>query len=107
MRIPDKVRIGGIDYAISCEDTVRNSTTLLYGEINYSSSVIRISKTDASGFHKQCVTLWHEILHGVVEHLGIDLEHSTEEQIVTAISKGVYQVIQDNPSMFMEEHVND
>lgn len=107
MKIPDKVRIGGVDYAIVYEDTVRNAATLLYGEINYNNSVIRLSRTDASGFHKQCITLWHEIIHGVVEHLGIDLEHSTEEQIVTALAKGVYQVMQDNPAMFMEEHTDD
>lgn len=47
------------------------------------------------------MTLWHEIVHGIVEHANMDIANSSEEAIVDTIAKGVYQVLQDNcGSMF-------
>ena len=100
MNIPDKVRIGGVDYRVSIEPYVRGGDRILYGDINYNANVIRISDTDTPGHQKRCIVLWHEILHGIAEHAHADLSAATEEEAINVLAKGVYQVLQDNPQLF-------
>jgi len=44
--------------------------------------------------------LWHEILHGIREHAGLEIEN--EEEIVEMFSKGIYQVLQDNGNLLFD-----
>lgn len=94
MKIPDSVRIGGIEYEVKYSPNVRLGETLCYGTIDYNESVILLSETDGTGHQKRCCTLWHEILHGIREHAGMTIEN--EEEIVEMFAKGIYQVLQDN-----------
>ncbi len=94
MKIPDSVRIGGVEYEIQINDIVRIGTELCYGSIDYTESVIQLSEGDSKGHQHQCITLWHEILHGIFNHAGFKVEN--EEEIVEILSKGIYQVLQDN-----------
>ena len=94
MKIPESVRIGGVEYEICYKGNLRDGTELLYGCISYDDCTITLSETDGTGHQKRCQTLWHEILHGIRNHAGMEIEN--EEEIVEMFAKGIYQVLQDN-----------
>lgn len=94
MKIPESVRIGGIEYEIKYAPYLRLNDVLCYGTINYNESIILLSETDGTGHQKRCCTLWHEILHGIRNHAGLEIEN--EEEVIEMFAKGIYQVLQDN-----------
>ena len=100
MKIPNSVRIGGVEYEIQTAETVRLGNELCYGAIEYSESLIQLSESDGGGHQHQCITLWHEILHGLLYHACLKLEN--EEEVVEVLSKGIYQVLQDNGRRFFD-----
>lgn len=94
MKIPESVRIGGIEYKVIYAPNLRLNNSLCYGTISYEDSTISLSETDGTGHQMRCVTLLHEILHGIRNHAGIEIEN--EEEVVDMFAKGMYQVLQDN-----------
>lgn len=88
----DKVKIGGTDYQVQLVERLKDDE--LYGDIDHMTSRIRIN----SGATAACqeVTLWHEIVHGILAHAGYE-KHS--EPMVIAIAYGVCQVLRDNPEI--------
>lgn len=100
MKIPESVRIGGVEYAVEFSEIVRIGPELCYGAISYPDTTIQISETDAGEHQHQCITLWHEILHGIFNHASMKPEN--EEEIVEVLSKGIYQVLQDNGRRFFD-----
>lgn len=94
MIIPNSIRIGGVEYSILYEPNVRNGNDVCYGMICYDDTTIRLSTTDGTEHQHQCITLWHEILHGIIEHSCMEVEN--EEAVVEMLSKGIFQVLQDN-----------
>ena len=92
MKIPEKVRIGGREYAVKETENLNDGVNMAYGHIDYEQGVIRITK--GLGHDKKCITLWHEMLHGISEHFGLKIED--EEEVVTVFAKGVYQLLADN-----------
>lgn len=94
MKIPKAVRIGGIEYGVKLTPNLNNGTNMAYGRIDYEESVIELSDTCGTGHQKRCMTMWHEILHGIREHAGLKIEN--EEEVVDMFAKGIYQVLQDN-----------
>lgn len=100
MKIPNTVRIGGVEYNVERTEIVRIGNDICFGAIDYSESVIQLSENDGGGHQHQCVTLWHEILHGILNHACLKPEN--EEEIVEVLSKGIYQVLQDNGRRFFD-----
>ena len=100
MKIPENVRIGGVEYDVKFAEIVRIGTELCYGSIDYPETTIFISETDGGEHQHQCITLWHEILHGILNHACMKVEN--EEEIVEVLSKGIYQVLQDNGRRFFD-----
>lgn len=94
MKIPNSVRIRGVEYEVRYEPNLRLNNNLCYGAINYDNSVITLSETDGTGHQMRCITLLHEILHGIRNHAGLEIED--EETIVDMFARGIYQVLQDN-----------
>lgn len=94
MKIPNSIRIGGVEYEIKYEPIVRVGNDICYGAIDYIESAISLSENDCTGHQMRCVTLWHEILHGIRNHAGLAIEN--EEEVVDMFAKGIYQVLQDN-----------
>ena len=105
MKIPESVRIGGVEYAIEEVEIARLGPNLCWGTIDYGDSVIQLSTMDDAGHQHKCMTLWHEILHGLFEHACVHPED--EEQIVDVLGKGIYQVLQDNGGRFFDLAVTD
>ena len=73
------------------------------GVIEYYNHVIRI-KMGMGDIQQQEQTLLHELVHGIARDRSLDLGEN-EETIVDEISKGLHQVILDNPRMFMDKNV--
>ena len=78
MKIPESVRIGGVEYEVQYQENLRIDNDLCYGYISYDNSTITLSSSDGTGHQRRCVTLWHEILHGIQEHSGIPVENEEE-----------------------------
>ncbi len=94
MKIPDSVRIGGVEYEVfDNQPSLNDGENLLYGQIDYRESIIRISDL-CEGHQMKCITLMHEILHGIRNHAGLEVEN--EEDVVDMFARGMYQVLQDN-----------
>ena len=96
LKIPESVRIGGVDYKVNAVPNLRRGSSLLYGEICFDECLIDLSQTDGTGSERQKITLLHEILHGILWHYWSGEEIEKEEEIVTALSKGLFQVLKDN-----------
>lgn len=102
MNIPEKIRIGSMDYkVVITEKTILNNAQQCYGHINFDDHVIEIDKTlrDTQG-HEQ--TFLHELVHGIVKEFKIDFSDN-EENVVDKLADGLHQIIRDNPEMFKTE----
>lgn len=98
MKIPEKIRIGGVDYDISVEPQIVDGCRVLYGEIFFGDCKILLSETMNPNHQHLCITMWHEILHGIVNHANLKMPDDEDEmeRIIDTMAKGVYQVLQDN-----------
>ncbi len=94
MKIPNSVRIAGVEYEVKYVRYLNDGINFAYGHIDYDNSVIELSDTICAGHQHRCITLLHEILHGIRENNGMEIEN--EEAIVDMFAKGIYQVLQDN-----------
>jgi hypothetical protein len=93
MKIPESIRINGIDYRIELVERLCEGGEALYGDVRHGIAMIRI---DAGTDHqRQCVTLWHEAIHTICTMHGIDLGER-EEQVASVFSFAIYQILQDN-----------
>jgi hypothetical protein len=107
MKIPDSVRISGVEYAIVTKPNLRDSSRLLCGRIDYNTATIYLSETDCQSEEFRCIVLWHEIIHGILEDRGLHLDEDVEESVCEALSRGIYQVLQDNARKFFAEDFLD
>ena len=95
MNIPESIRIGGMEYAVIREPFLSNENRHeLMGQIRYQQGVIALSENVEMCHDAACMTLLHEILHGLARHF--DLEIENEETVVDAFARGLFQVLQDN-----------
>lgn len=102
MNIPEKIRIGNYDYSVNQSD----KTLVLKAEqckatIDFDFHQIKID-TSIQDKQGQEQSFLHEVVHGIINERSLDLANSDEETIVEEISKGLYQVIRDNPDIFRE-----
>lgn len=82
-----KVNICGIPHTIVYVNDEFNTNTH-FGQIDYGKAVIKISK-DVSK-EQQDEALCHEILHGILVHIGKDVL-SQDESLVQSLSNAIYQ----------------
>ena len=94
MKIPNSIRIAGVEYEVQIVPNLNNGTNLAYGHLDFENSIIELSDTVGTEHQKRCQTLLHEILHGIRENNGMEIEN--EEAVVDMFAKGIYQVLQDN-----------
>jgi len=99
MKIPEKIKIGGVGYSVVYEERLNTGSKLAYGHIDYDKAIIQI-EPKLQDYQGMCQTLLHEILHGVADDRQIDFKNADEERIVNQFANGLYQVIQDNPDLF-------
>ena len=98
MKIPEKVKVGGINYTIVLVDGLHNDNAEVCAG-RHSPSTDTIELNSEYPHDRMCEVLWHEILHAVEARLGIDLE----EGMLCAISSHLYQVVKDNETTMFGE----
>lgn len=90
------VRIGPFDYAVDIVEDLKNDDgDGLYGEIVYSTRRIRVMVDQVAD--QRLATLWHEILHALLEHGAREVKDA--EAVVRVLSNGIAQVLRDNPEI--------
>jgi hypothetical protein len=99
LKIPEHIRIGGVEYIVVETKGLNNGTQVCYGHIDYEKSIIEFNPERGTGHQFKCQTLWHEILHGIAEHANLEIKED-EEHIIDTLAKGIYQVLQDNGKKF-------
>lgn len=91
---PAKVRIGPLSYRVRVRrrPTIRGKP--VDGHITYS----RVRIVLAAHLKPQMarLTLWHEIVHGILTHGAIT---DQDERLVEVVAAGVVQVLRDNPEL--------
>lgn len=89
--IPNQIKIGWKTYVVLVKPTALNSGEELFGQIDYAASTITLREGNTQA-QSEC-TLIHEMLHGISDMYGLDLEEKT----VTVLANALYAVIKDNP----------
>lgn len=91
------LKIGGLTYDLQLLDSSPklNGEELL-GLIDYDRQEIYIS--NAQHIETKLVTILHEILHGIVHDRNLPVG-GNEEDIVDGLSRGIYQILVDNPRL--------
>lgn len=84
----ESVKIGACNYSIAVAPIPD------YGLIDYAQQTIVIKSGIAPTAAR--VTLWHEIIHGVLYNLGY-VNH--DEEMVDGLAHGIVQVLIDNPRL--------
>lgn len=101
MNIPGKVKIGNLDYeVVQTENNLVFEGESVDGMITFEESKIELGILNKS---KQFIeeTFIHEVVHGILNHMCME----QNEEVVDKISKGLHQVIKDNPDIFIEKSV--
>lgn len=82
-----KVNICGVSHIITEREDFFDTDTH-FGQIDYKNCEIRINKDLPP--QAAAETLCHEIMHGILVHIGRD-DLSSDEQFVQSLSNAVYQ----------------
>ena len=93
MKIPKQIRIGGVEFDVITESRLNDGQKLLAGQ--YRPMDCQIAVAEECSYEYKCLSLWHEIMHGIEGQAQLDLGDD-RERIIEAFARGVYQVLQDN-----------
>lgn len=93
MKIPESIRVGGLEFRVVKEYRLNDGLKMLAGQIRHMDCVIAIA--EESSHEYACLSLWHEIIHAIEEQAQLELGED-RERIIEAFARGVYQVLQDN-----------
>lgn len=91
--LPDRIKIGGVDYTVEQVDGLRDGNESLNGWIQYNECKILVDAGLSP--QRQRIVIWHEVVHGLLEHAGIEEDRS--EHMVVALGYGIVQALRDNP----------
>lgn len=94
MKIPKKLKIGGIVYDVQKTKDLKNGSNYYSGEVDYMECVIRIHPANTQ---KMEADFCHEMVHGIFDYLGYT---NHNEKKVDELAKALYMVFKDNPKMF-------
>ena len=97
MGIPEKVKIGGVDYTVTRVTRPCTNNTNVDGEIIYDRATIALRQGLETCKDYDDMVFIHEVLHGVFNHMCIE----QDEELIEKLSKGLHQVIKDNLNIFV------
>jgi hypothetical protein len=102
VKIPSRVKIGGIKYdVIQTTETLTINFRECCGTIDYESAEIKLNTNRNP--QKVCQTFWHEVFHAIVKERNLSLENISEETLVDEMAIAMNQIIVDNPNLFNRE----
>ena len=90
MKIPESIRVGGLEFSVVREFRMNDGLKMLAGQIRPMECVIAIA--EESSHEYACLSL---IMHAIEEQAQLELGDD-RERIIEAFARGVYQVLQDN-----------
>lgn len=95
--IPDKIKIAGFIYDVEKKDSsfVSESGAALDGEHSIRDKRITVAMEGCREYQE--LVFLHEVCHAIIEAYVSPFEH--EESFVEQFSKGLYQVLHDNPDI--------
>jgi hypothetical protein len=95
-KIPDNISICGINFkVVKCGSLKNDAGEWLYGRVDFPDLTIRLAETGGTvriSAAMQRQTLWHEVLHAVLEMSG-DRKMSDDEAFVTRVSNLLHQAL--------------
>lgn len=94
MKIPNEIRINGVEFSVGYAPNLRMNDKLCFGYIDFDNSKIMLSETDGTEHQQRCITFLHEVIHGIIKNSAVEV--FDEEPVVDMLSRGIYQVLQDN-----------
>lgn len=102
IHIPDTVKIAGCVYTVEREDKAFvHGGSVVDGTYSVYDQKIRIAREGSEDY--QSITFLHEVMHGIIENYCPNIVSvADEEKLVEQISKGLFQVITDNPEIIKE-----
>lgn len=98
MKIPKYLKIGAFNWEVIQDDNVTHAADVC-GQSHFKSQRIFLEKTSTE--QNREATFIHELLHVVAEQSGLvarlkNITGITEEEIVSSMENGLYQVLKDN-----------
>ena len=78
------------NYKVKKQPEIFDGDRKFWGQTDYGAPLIRLDNTIPAG--KQAETLWHEIVHVIAYHTGLNLKESQ----VIALSNGIIQALSLN-----------
>ena len=94
----DSVKIGLVTYTVEEKADLYQLTDgrkeALHGEIWHAEAAINLEANQ--NVDVKLVTLWHEILHGILHSAG---HENHPEPTIIALSYGLVQILRDNPKL--------
>lgn len=97
MKLPDKVRIGSIDYEVNLTKGLAARDDV-WGLISYGNPTIELEDTLAGSKLRE--VLAHEMIHGLLHEAGY---HDHEEEMVIRLGTVFASMLRDNDFTFMRD----
>lgn len=85
------IDINPVEYEVTFDPLTDEDGSRIDGRINPSLGTIIINPNISPA--NRVITLWHEVLHGIIEQSGLD----HDESLIRTLSHGLVRVIRDNP----------
>ena len=96
--IPEKVKVGGLDYEVEILDRIRDSQSPV-GRCSPMDGSIEILLGENEDF--MCQTFLHELVHAIHYQMGYSGDQIYEdEHYVDGLANALYSLIKDNPGLF-------
>lgn len=89
------IQIGPLTYQVVEVPELASASGSLYGDIDYGKCRIRICAE--SDPQIKLVTLWHELLHGILAGAAHTEDHN--EAHIDALAHGIVLALRDNPQL--------
>lgn len=99
--MPKSVKVGPYTYAVSTDEAAirkfeHEKQSRHAGHTSHSELAIHVDPHNAAGYQRD--TLWHEVLHCIVNVVNLQPKLS-EEEIICTISHMTLAVLRDNPDL--------
>ena len=95
--LPDEVRIGCYDYeVVETDEILLLDNKRCKGHIDHNAHQIKIASNDMFSRQSKEQTLWHEIIHGIIDYRNVNYGNANEETFVDELATGLYLLCKSN-----------